>query len=319
MKGTIHMPKRFEGSFVCDRYNILLDGLANDLGWKLVYSDALDESDIYGDIILSLKTPQGADIIKGNDKSWKTLMSLPEDIKVITYFSDIHMIRPKLENEYQKAMLPVLARSNIILTAYWYPFCERFPYFTHKTIHFPHFYAPEHRYDMKPNPEALLKCLTCGVSNKLYDLRKYLIDHESTCKTGLIAYLPHPGYSKDVKTTAKYKVKDAYAEELHKYYCGFADCTHMQYVVGKYFEIPAAGSLLLARYAKDLPKLGFKDGVNYIKVNSNNIVDYIYDILNNPSKYEHIRQAGWEFVHNKFSLSNRLAQLKSIIKNIEKS
>ncbi len=314
-RGTILMPERLSKNFVCDRYKLLMEKLADDLQWKIVFDDNFNVDKMYGNTLLSVRVLQGSDIIHGLHNNWKTLTGLTEEFKLITYYSDLHMLQPNLESIYKQSMMGVLGRSNLILTAYWHPFCEQYPFFAHKAIHFPQFF-PTERYDFEPNPQALLQCLTCGVSNKIYDLREFMLNYETVNKTGFIKHLSHPGYGDKVKTTPKYKVKDAYAQELYKYFCGFADCTSMQYVVGKYYEIPAAGSLLLARYAKDLEKLGFKHGVNMLKVNSKNMFDYIYDILNNPSKYEHIRQAGHKFVHDNHSMDHRLKQLKSIIKNV---
>jgi aspartokinase len=50
------------------------------------------------------------------------------------------------------------------------------------------------------------------------------------------------------------------------------------YIIGKFFEIPASGTLLLAydEHAKEpLKGLGFVDGENYISTNYNNFVEKV--------------------------------------------
>jgi len=90
------------------------------------------------------------------------------------------------------------------------------------------------------------------------------------------------------------------------------------YFIGKFFEIPGAGLLLLAdvSYVEDfIKKYGFIDGVNFISINKEN-ADSVISFLYNPENKErinNIRINGYNLVHNFHTMKNRIDTLKQII------
>ena len=92
-----------------------------------------------------------------------------------------------------------------------------------------------------------------------------------------------------------------------------SDCSVFGYVVGKYIEIPASGSLLVANYTPDLDVLGFRDGVNYVKVNEENVEKKLRMIISNPEDFEDIRKNGREFVLDKFGIEKSFSKLVEIL------
>ena len=104
-----------------------------------------------------------------------------------------------------------------------------------------------------------------------------------------------------------------YLKYLNKYLaCITSSSTEkLPYVIAKFFEIPASGSLLLAedKYIKEpLHELGFIDGENYLSVNFDNLEERLF-FVTNPSNREYIdkiRRNGYEFVWNNHTLMHRV-------------
>ena len=104
-----------------------------------------------------------------------------------------------------------------------------------------------------------------------------------------------------------------YAIELNKYLCSFVDCSKFGYVVGKYFEIPLSGALLLAEYTSDLDNLGFKNGENYISVDKDNFFEILDYIISRSEKYRDIRMNGRQLILDNHTNINRFEQFREII------
>jgi uncharacterized membrane protein YcgQ (UPF0703/DUF1980 family) len=88
------------------------------------------------------------------------------------------------------------------------------------------------------------------------------------------------------------------------------------YVLAKYLEIPAVGSLLIANETNDLKKIGFIAGEHYVSITKENALETIYECLDNPDKYIEIRKNGMGFVRRNHSINNRFEQLKNILNEI---
>ncbi|HHC73770.1 MAG TPA: glycosyltransferase family 1 protein [Thiothrix sp.] len=100
----------------------------------------------------------------------------------------------------------------------------------------------------------------------------------------------------------------AFNQALNQCRAAFTCASVMQYTLMKYFEIPAAGTLLFAEETADLKKLGFRDHIHYIKVTPDNFQQKMLHYLN-PSKQhlaEDIRQKGMKFVQEKHSWPVRI-------------
>jgi hypothetical protein len=142
-----------------------------------------------------------------------------------------------------------------------------------------------------------MKCLLSGSLNpKVYPLRTFVKNNAG----GMVVHKP-PRY-----------VGDDYARLLNSYFCGIATPSIFNYALGKYYEIPAAGSLLLACEIADYGKAGFIPNQHYIPITKSNVISIIKRCLKNPEEYEHIRKRGMKFVRKNHSVTNRMDILKAM-------
>ena len=90
------------------------------------------------------------------------------------------------------------------------------------------------------------------------------------------------------------------------------------YFIGKFFEIPGSGLLLLAdtTYVEDFIKIyGFIDGENFISINKNNaesVINFLYN-PENRDNINRIRINGYNLVKNHHTMKSRIDLLKHII------
>jgi len=131
----------------------------------------------------------------------------------------------------------------------------------------------------------------------------------------LIDILPHPGY---VNAPSKEKaiIREDYVKCLNNYFCCVTGSSKFNYLLAKYFEIPASGSLLLADRTKDSDKVGLVPFKHYVPIDKGNALASIKDCLTRPYKYEEIRKEGMAFVRANHGTRNRLEQFKEILKEL---
>lgn len=70
------------------------------------------------------------------------------------------------------------------------------------------------------------------------------------------------------------------------------------YVVLKFFEIPGAKSALYSDFIPEMKELGFEPGINFFKVNPNNILNRTKNLLKNP-RLEEVTQNGYDLIHSR--------------------
>jgi hypothetical protein len=98
-----------------------------------------------------------------------------------------------------------------------------------------------------------------------------------------------------------------YTQRLNDYFCCLALPGINNIPVAKYFEIPAAGSLMLAVRTKELDICGFEPDVHYVPVNKKNVFDQVERVLSNPQDYMQMKMEGMKFVRENHSEFNRLS------------
>ena len=87
--------------------------------------------------------------------------------------------------------------------------------------------------------------------------------------------------------------------------------------VRKFFEIPAAGALMICSAPIGFSDLGFKDGTHYIKADPMQLPDILKALQADPVRAQTIASAGRRLVFEKHSLRARAAQLRSCFDAIE--
>jgi len=89
-------------------------------------------------------------------------------------------------------------------------------------------------------------------------------------------------------------------------------------VVAKHFEIPATGALLLtSRAAIPYAAVGFRDGVNYLADDQNNI-ETTLDYVSAPENLAHVnrmRAAGQKLVREKHMVAHRARLLHMYVRS----
>ncbi len=170
------------------------------------------------------------------------------------------------------------------------------------------------------NSKPINKLLLTGmIYHKVYPLRYKICKLK---KVYPIDILKHPSYEK----LSHKLVGKKYLDHLNKYVASVATCgsNRFNYIVAKYFEIPASGALLFA-YTKPiknlLEKYGFKDGVNMISFDKTNIAERIEYILNpkNKSKINKIRLNGYNLIKRRHTHKIRFyEELHQFIENLKK-
>jgi hypothetical protein len=203
-----------------------------------------------------------------------------------------------------------------IFVTYKEPFLKDYPEVQKDKVHWiPHGFTDDHKLCFNTKP--INKVLVSGKSGSLYPLRRQMIREVSNQKDK-ITLLTHPNYKKfDYDNLKNLKIGNNFGKVLNAHICCFTDCSSLQYILAKYFEIPASGALLLAEENAygDLEKLGFIDNVNYIKCTKNNIMNKINWILNpvNINDVDKIRRNGQNHAFNNHHIMHRVKKMVSIM------
>lgn len=244
-------------------------------------------------------------------------------------------------------------------------FANQYPRMAKKHIFFPECFAPHRMYtDLPFNEKPIMKCLMSGRPGARYELRNYVIEQlgESEELREYFDIIRHPMYARmnemDFLGFLKQKYKDVegydykilsnyfklsfveeganefgnivgkdYAKCLNRYFCGLGinGGRKTQAAIMKHFEIPAAGSLMLAEPFPDLDRAGFVPGKHYVEIKAEykgyyetvtDVIERVMEVLQNPDAYQEIRRAGTEFVRKNHSINNRWIQLRKIIKEL---
>lgn len=301
IKGLILIPEHFGNpAYITDRYMCLFRKMRDELGFGISITDNLKSLSSDIEVVVTLKSPQHT-----HPNTLMELENLDKKVKLVGYFSDLHSWGKK---DYEDNMSRRLDRCDVILCPYDKAFRKRWPQYIDKYVFFPHFFAPHDRYaNLGFNEKPIPKCLLSGeVDSNIYPLRAFIKKKGDPSE---IDILGHPGYLVDDQACVKRK----YAKFVNKYFCGVATSSIYNYVVAKYFEIPAVGALLLADEVEDLKKLGFVPFKHYVPITENNVLSQIDDCLVHQEKYDEIRNVGMEFVRENHSINNRFQQFKEIL------
>lgn len=180
----------------------------------------------------------------------------------------------------------------------------------------PHSASTEFMLEYNAHPENSI--LLSGAVDRNYPLRQQLKNlHAQGCYA--INYHPHPGYHCSYDHRTNQNVGRGYAEKINKHRAAFTDSLIYEYVVAKYFEIPATGALLLADDAVRAPlkELGFIENVHFVAVSKDNLEDKILYVLNesNHEELDEIRRRGQQLVWERHKTSDRARRINQICTN----
>lgn len=219
-------------------------------------------------------------------------------------------------NEQTRQMKVVgFAVSDVILSTYAYGWSKFYPELSSKKVVWvPHSASPD--FMLRYNNGAENAIFLSGAINEAYPLRQQMMKLHSE---GVypIAYHRHPGYQSGYDYDENVSIGRGYAEKIHRYRVGFADSGFpFKYVVGKYFEIPATGALLLADDAvsRSLKELGFVENQHYLPVSQEHLEKQIQYVLDerNHQELDRIRCTGQALVQERHKTSDRARQIDEV-------
>lgn len=221
---------------------------------------------------------------------------------------DIHYLpsKPGAAKRYKSLRDKLIDNNHIfILAYYWYHYKKIYNIDPNNVICFPNFILNRNILQVNANPK--MKVLLSGATTPaVYPMRHYL---KKLNNPNVEVLLP----SQNIRG-------DDYIQYLNTYLCAFSCCSNNNtpYIVNKFFEIPAAGCLLLAydEYVQDaLKEIGFIDMVNYISCDKQNIEEKIKYICNedNLEEMNKIRFNGYQLITNNHTIKNRYDLLENLI------
>lgn len=195
-------------------------------------------------------------------------------------------------------------RYDFLVGSFYEMFKKLYPQYIHKYIHWPAYFNPYERYASLPmNSEPRMRCLMIGsFKGRAYPLRQYIVDTRKS--------RPDNGW---VDVVGPHKIPYAeYPKYLNSYFCSLALSGIYNAPPAKYFEIPAAGVLMLAREVRELAVCGLKPYVHYVPVIKENVYDQIKEVLTHPDDYIKIRNEGTKFVRENHSDLNRIDTFQEV-------
>lgn len=190
-----------------------------------------------------------------------------------------------------------------VLSLYKAPFFRHFGGFPEeKFVHFP-WAVPDPLISDHPVAVRSREVAIFGArTGDAYDVRNWCREQE-----GIVGY-DHSGVENKVLSDGEY----------HRWLARFdavvaAGSSHPAYglVTPKYFEIPAAGALLVGQRCEDLDALGFDDA-NALLFRKDDFRDRVAAYRREPEAYLPVRERGRALIRGRHKLSDRIAILRRL-------
>jgi hypothetical protein len=129
----------------------------------------------------------------------------------------------------------------------------------------------------------------------------------------------HPGYYTGFNYDQNESVGRGYARRINQYRAAFTDSSIFNYILAKYFEIPATGALLVADDAVSGPlrQVGLMADEHYVPVSANNLEEKIAFVLDerNHDELDQIRKRGQELIWSCHKTIDRARQIDAACTN----
>jgi hypothetical protein len=297
MKGKIVIPEFYkkrhdDKTGNSARSKILLEGISNTYNMRIEYTNKPNFNDVDFTLVYAVPYHNRPEIPPG-------FFNTKPNKKIIGYFEDLQCWDNK---ECKRNKLKMFERYDVLIGSYNEKFKEWYPQFVDKYIFYPDYFTPLKRFSsLKPNPNPIMKCLLSGAVNKYYPFREYIFRN----------------INRRILERRKKNILFAdYPKFLNSYFCAIATGSSVSIPVAKYFEIPAAATLLLAERLKDLDLIGMKPGVHYVEINRENVKEKIRIVLKNPKKFIKIRDRATKLVRENHSEINRIKEFENVLKFI---
>lgn len=249
------------------------------------------------------------------------LNAVNEEVKnrcqIISFWDDLHYFNEASRRNRHRLFETATA---LLLT---YPehffFYDEYSCYREKVFSFPWFSAFETKLADDAWYNRPGKLLLSGRISDSYPLRKSLASlvSQDAILAPQVEILRHPGYNERQKQLGAILDIDYYNYlSLFKgsvATSGESAVFPIDYVVAKYYEIPAAGDLLVCQPIPYLQERGFVNGKNCIYLDLTQPIEHLRDICNNIESYYSIAKSGQILIRQKHSIAQRLVDLASII------
>ena len=175
-----------------------------------------------------------------------------------------------------------------------------------RVVWVPHAASPEFLLPLNESAENVI--FLSGMINHYYPLRQRLKSLADEAELHIVEH-PHPGYQCQHNHDSSGVVGAGYARRINASRAAFTDASKFHYLLAKFFEIPATGSLLLgdAAVEEDLSRLGFCQRVHYIPVSDATLEGELRGILDakNHAELDEVRRRGQHLVWERHKTSDR--------------
>lgn len=282
--------------------------------------------DIYGIKRFNRDQEDFNSILSSNKKPFDILISMgftcltPElcefykkhKIKIILFQDDIH---GKNDSDFRKKK-KLIDVADILLIPYYRNFLsiEEYKSSHQKAINFPWF-APSSCFKYDKNwDDRNNNILITGCMADVYSLRRNIRELSKTNKT--IDVLDHPGYK---HRRRKHKIiGDKYYDYVSNYKCSVATSADspLDYLLSKYFEIPACGCVGLFEEIEDLKNIGLEKNIHYIPITNNNYEETIRYVYKNVDEFKTMSSRCKKLMKNHHTDIHRAIQLINIVRDI---
>lgn len=210
------------------------------------------------------------------------------------------------------------ALCDMIISTVGYLWNKLYPEFagTKRVVWVPHSASPDFMVPYNDNPENAI--FVSGSAGIYYPMRNRMraLQHQGSYS---IVSQDHPGYYSGFDYDRNHALGRGYARRINQYRAAFTDSSIFNYVLAKYFEIPATGALLIADDAVSGPlkQLGFIENQHYLPVSEKNLEEKIALVLDkrNHDELDQIRKRGQELVWSRHKSSDRARQIDAVCTN----
>ncbi len=296
---------------ISDAKYFLFDLLKEKLNFDIVYSVKPKIIEDYDLVIVAFIKKYGL---------FSEIANINSNVKIIGLINDLQMFKSTVVRKLSSSMMQggndFLSRLDHILCFNDETFREWFPQFVDKFTFFPRFIAPIERFsNLKINENPINKVFLPGYSAHIaYPLRDFLIKRIDSSKMDFLNYPRGIHLTKEQYKNEGALVGDDFAKFLNLHIAGIADSSKFNYVLAKYLEIAASGSLVLGEYAKDLDLMGFVKEEHYIPIDKDNVFEIIDIVLSYPDSFSDVRYSGRKLVLEKHTVNNRVDFLVNFFK-----
>ena len=302
-------------SYVSREFAYIVRDLIENYGWRHIetYDLLRDPRSLrslllnkFGELPETILFLEGYDLLSAREKEINGL-----DCHKCILCDDLHCWSLGMKQEKIKAF----SMCDTILSTYGYIFDYYYPEFsnTNPVAWIPHSASPDFMVDYNKNPENAI--FLSGAVSDHYPLRQQMMDLFNN-EASRIVYHRHPGYHCHYDYENNTNIGRGYAKTINKYRGAFTDSSKYKYVVAKYFEILATGSLLVAdsTVSNALKEIGLIEEVHYVPVSIEDLKDKIEYVLdeNNHESLDEIRKKGQEQVWEKHKTSDRARLINNI-------